>query len=220
MEATYVGIHLWKQALEKAGTTDVDKVIEAAYGQKFNAPCGFELELDANHHLHKPVFIGEVRPDLSLALCGKQKLRCERSPGAPLFRETKASLTISLRFRSCPSITAQTQQQLKKSLDKGILIPQINYKPDGSHILFPPCPGRSSRLRKYLIRFSLNGWLATGDGLAIDPLDRRVLSPRRGKVTQVHRKRHAVTLATDEGVEPPVLGETSVLMSNRAGDDF
>ena len=40
-----------------------------------------------------------------------------------------------------------------------------------------------------------------GDGLAIDPLDRRVLSPCTGKVTQVHRKRHAVTLATDEGVE-------------------
>ncbi len=40
-----------------------------------------------------------------------------------------------------------------------------------------------------------------GDGLAIDPLDNRVLSPCSGKVTQVHRKRHAVTLATDEGVE-------------------
>ncbi|MBV8525713.1 MAG: HPr family phosphocarrier protein, partial [Acetobacteraceae bacterium] len=40
-----------------------------------------------------------------------------------------------------------------------------------------------------------------GDGLAVDPLDRRVLSPCNGKVTQVHRKRHAVTLATEEGVE-------------------
>jgi glucose-specific phosphotransferase system IIA component len=40
-----------------------------------------------------------------------------------------------------------------------------------------------------------------GDGLAIDPLDHRVLSPCNGKVTQVHRKRHAVTLATEEGVE-------------------
>jgi phosphoenolpyruvate-protein phosphotransferase len=40
-----------------------------------------------------------------------------------------------------------------------------------------------------------------GDGLAIDPIDNRVLSPCSGKVTQVHRKRHAVTLATAEGVE-------------------
>src|ERR1700719_4629046 len=36
MEATFVGMHIWKQAVEKAGSTDVDKVIEAAYGQKFN----------------------------------------------------------------------------------------------------------------------------------------------------------------------------------------
>src|SRR5208337_4216553 len=40
-----------------------------------------------------------------------------------------------------------------------------------------------------------------GDGLAIDPLDNRVLSPCNGQVTQVHRKRHAVTLATAERVE-------------------
>jgi phosphoenolpyruvate-protein phosphotransferase len=40
-----------------------------------------------------------------------------------------------------------------------------------------------------------------GDGLAIDPIDNRVFSPCGGKVTQVHRKRHAVTLVTDEGVE-------------------
>ena len=40
-----------------------------------------------------------------------------------------------------------------------------------------------------------------GEGLAIDPLDNRVLSPCNGTVTQVHRKRHAVSLTTDEGVE-------------------
>jgi multiphosphoryl transfer protein len=40
-----------------------------------------------------------------------------------------------------------------------------------------------------------------GDGLAIDPLDHRVLSPCSAKVIQVHRKRHVVALATDEGVK-------------------
>jgi multiphosphoryl transfer protein len=40
-----------------------------------------------------------------------------------------------------------------------------------------------------------------GEGLAVDPIDHRVLSPCNAKVTQVHRKRHAVTLATDQGVE-------------------
>jgi urea transport system substrate-binding protein len=62
MEATYIGIHMWKQAVEKAKSTDVDKVITAMSGQSFQAPDGFTVEMDEkNHHLHKPVFIGEVQ---------------------------------------------------------------------------------------------------------------------------------------------------------------
>ena len=64
MEATYVGMHMWKQAVEKAGTVDVDAVIDAMGGQTFDAPSGFTLTMDlTNHHLHKPVLIGEVRDD-------------------------------------------------------------------------------------------------------------------------------------------------------------
>ena len=61
MEATYVGIHMWAQAAEKAGSTDVDKVRAAMANQTFAAPSGFTLTMDAtNHHLHKPVMIGEI----------------------------------------------------------------------------------------------------------------------------------------------------------------
>ncbi|MCS6995380.1 MAG: urea ABC transporter substrate-binding protein [Casimicrobiaceae bacterium] len=64
MEATYIGIHMWKQAVEKAKSTDTDKVIAAMAGQTFKAPSGFTVKMDErNHHLHKPVFIGEVRAD-------------------------------------------------------------------------------------------------------------------------------------------------------------
>jgi urea transport system substrate-binding protein len=64
MEATYIGVNMWKQAVEKAKTTDVDKVIAAMAGQKFAAPSGFTAEMDeTNHHLHKPVLIGEVKAD-------------------------------------------------------------------------------------------------------------------------------------------------------------
>jgi urea transport system substrate-binding protein len=83
MEATYVGMHIWKQAVEKAGTTDVDKVIAAAYGQKFNAPCGFELEMDPNHHLHKPVMIGEIRPDGQFSVVWKTKGTVRAQPWSP-----------------------------------------------------------------------------------------------------------------------------------------
>jgi urea transport system substrate-binding protein len=64
MEATYVGIHMWKQAVEKAKSTDVDKVIPAVAGQSFAAPSGYTLKMDeTNHHLWKPVFIGEIKAD-------------------------------------------------------------------------------------------------------------------------------------------------------------
>ena len=64
MEATYVGIHMWAQAVEKAKSTDVDKVREALAGQTFAAPSGYTLTMDkTNHHLHKPVMIGEIQAD-------------------------------------------------------------------------------------------------------------------------------------------------------------
>ncbi len=64
MEATYIGFNMWAQAVTKAKSTDVDKVREAMAGQTFPAPGGFVSTMDKeNHHLHKPVFIGEVRAD-------------------------------------------------------------------------------------------------------------------------------------------------------------
>jgi urea transport system substrate-binding protein len=64
MEATYIGIYMWKQAVEKAKSTDTDKVIAAMAGQTFKAPSGITSVMDPkNHHLHKSVFIGEVKAD-------------------------------------------------------------------------------------------------------------------------------------------------------------
>src|SRR5437868_1576579 len=64
MEATYIGIHMWAQAVEQAKSTTVDAVRQAIGYQHFKAPSGFDIEMDAkNHHLHKPVFIGEIKAD-------------------------------------------------------------------------------------------------------------------------------------------------------------
>jgi urea transport system substrate-binding protein len=63
MEATVVGMRMWKAAAEKAKSIEVDAVRKAMYGQKVKAPSGFELEMGDNHHLFKPVMIGEVRAD-------------------------------------------------------------------------------------------------------------------------------------------------------------
>ena len=84
MEATYIGIHMWKQAVEKAKSTDVDKVIAAMAGQTFKAPSGFIATMDEkNHHLHKPVFIGEVKGDGQFNVVWKTKGPVRAAPWSP-----------------------------------------------------------------------------------------------------------------------------------------
>jgi urea transport system substrate-binding protein len=84
MEATYVGIHMWAQAVKKAGTTDVDKVRQAMYGQTFKAPSGFTLTMDkSNHHLHKPVMIGEILPNGQFQVVWKTKKPIRAQPWSP-----------------------------------------------------------------------------------------------------------------------------------------
>jgi urea transport system substrate-binding protein len=84
MEATYVGIHMWKQAVEKAKSTDVDKVIPAVYGQSFKAPSGFTIKMDEkNHHLHKPVFVGEVKADGQFNVVWKTPGPVRAAPWSP-----------------------------------------------------------------------------------------------------------------------------------------
>ncbi|WP_454688111.1 urea ABC transporter substrate-binding protein [Achromobacter aloeverae] len=84
MEATYIGIHMWKQAVEQAKTTDVEKVIAAMGGQTFKAPDGFTIEMDkTNHHLHKPVYIGEVQADGQFRVVWKSKGPIRAQPWSP-----------------------------------------------------------------------------------------------------------------------------------------
>ena len=84
MEATYVGIYMWKQAVEKAKSTDTDKVIAAMGGQTFKAPDGFTIEMDPkNHHLHKPVFIGEIQADGQFKTVWKTKAPIKAQPWSP-----------------------------------------------------------------------------------------------------------------------------------------
>lgn len=84
MEATYIGVYMWKQAVEKAKTTDVDKVIAAMGGQTFKAPSGFTAKMDEkNHHLHKPVFIGEVKADGQFNVVWKTPGPVKAKPWSP-----------------------------------------------------------------------------------------------------------------------------------------
>lgn len=63
MEAHYIGFNMWVQAVKQAGTTDVDAVRQAMYGQQVKNLTGGVAVMNTNHHLSKPVLIGEIQAD-------------------------------------------------------------------------------------------------------------------------------------------------------------
>ncbi len=63
MEATYIGFNMWAEAVEKAGTTDTDEVRDAMYGIVVPNLTGGYAVMNTNHHLTKPVLIGEIQDD-------------------------------------------------------------------------------------------------------------------------------------------------------------
>lgn len=63
LESTYIGFKLWVQAVEKAGSTDVDKVLEAIVGLETPNLSGGTARVLPNHHITKPVYIGEIQED-------------------------------------------------------------------------------------------------------------------------------------------------------------
>jgi urea transport system substrate-binding protein len=63
IEAAYINVYLWAEAVKKAGSTDVAKVKEAAKGLEFKAPEGTVKIEGENQHIWKPVRIGEVQAD-------------------------------------------------------------------------------------------------------------------------------------------------------------
>jgi urea transport system substrate-binding protein len=63
MESAYLLFNMWAQAVTKAGSLDVGPVREAMIGQTVRSPGGYLAVMNDNHHITKPVMIGEVRGD-------------------------------------------------------------------------------------------------------------------------------------------------------------
>ena len=63
MEAAYIGFNMWVKAVEKAGTTDSDAVIDSIVGVSVPNLTGGYSAMMPNHHITKPVFIGEIQAD-------------------------------------------------------------------------------------------------------------------------------------------------------------
>ncbi|MBB3237787.1 urea ABC transporter substrate-binding protein [Phyllobacterium endophyticum] len=63
MEATYIGFNMWVKAVEAAGTTDSNAVIDTIVGTSVPNLSGGYATMMPNHHITKPVLIGEVQDD-------------------------------------------------------------------------------------------------------------------------------------------------------------
>ena len=95
MEATYIGVHMWAQAVNKAKSTDTDKVIAAMAGQTFKAPSGIVSKMDEkNHHLHKSVFIGEIKADGQFNVVWKTPGPVVADPWSDYIPENKGKLNV------------------------------------------------------------------------------------------------------------------------------
>ena len=93
MEATYIGIKMWAQAVEQAGTTDVNAVRQAVAGQTVKGPTGLTITMDTkNHHLHKPVYVAEVKADGQFNVVWKTDGPVRAMPWSPFVPESKTKV--------------------------------------------------------------------------------------------------------------------------------
>ncbi len=89
MEAAYIMVYLWKQAVEKAKTADdLEAVRKAAIGQTFDAPEGM-VTMENNHHISKFVRIGEVGEDGLFKIVNATEKAVEPIPWNQFVAETK-----------------------------------------------------------------------------------------------------------------------------------
>ena len=88
MESAYIAVYIWKQAVEKAKTTDIEAVRKAALGQSFEAPQG-KVTMENNHHLAKFVRIGEVGDDGLFKIVYSTAKAVEPVPWNQFVAETK-----------------------------------------------------------------------------------------------------------------------------------
>jgi len=92
MEATYIGFKMWTQAVLQAGSTDVDAVRQAMYGQKVKNLTGGVSVMNTNHHLSKPVLIGEIRADGQFNVVWKTKKAIKADAWSPYIADDKGKI--------------------------------------------------------------------------------------------------------------------------------
>ena len=89
MEAHYIGFNMWVKGVEKVGTTDHDKVIDAMIGVSVpNLTGGFSAMMP-NHHITKPVLIGEIQDNGQFNVVSRTPGLVVAQEWSPYVAETK-----------------------------------------------------------------------------------------------------------------------------------
>src|SRR5277367_2628545 len=103
MEATYIGFNMWVKAVEKAKSTDPDKVIDALPGTEAPNLTGGMSKMLPNHHITKPVFIGEIKANGQFDVVFKTPGLVVAQPWSPYLPESKNLIGDWLPPMSCGS---------------------------------------------------------------------------------------------------------------------
>jgi urea ABC transporter urea binding protein len=129
IEAAYFQVYLWKQAVEAAGSFEVDRVKNAAIGQSFAAPGG-QVTIEPNHHVGKHCYIGQVRSNGQFAIVYSSETLIKPLPwmGVETLNFEKAQAVIDLlaevsegiqqtclseqKSRELEALNAQFQQEI------------------------------------------------------------------------------------------------------------
>jgi len=90
---------LWAQAVSQAGTTDVNAVRQAMYGQRVKAPSGFEVVMNTNHHLSKPAMIGKLEASGAFDVVSRSISPIKASVWSRYLPRTYRRLDISMGLR-------------------------------------------------------------------------------------------------------------------------
>jgi urea transport system substrate-binding protein len=109
MEAHYIGFNMWVKAVQNAGTTDPDKIIAALPGTEAPNLTGGVSKMLPNHHITKPVFIGEIRADGQFDVVWKTKGLVPGAAWSPYLEGSK-DLVADWVDKKCGNWNVKTQK--------------------------------------------------------------------------------------------------------------
>jgi urea transport system substrate-binding protein len=108
MEAHYIGFNMWVKAVEKAGTTDPNAVIDAAIGVSVPNLSGGYSAMMPNHHITKPVLIGEIQEDGQFSIVSQTPGLVVAQEWSPYVADTKDLIGDWRKPLSCGAFNVKT----------------------------------------------------------------------------------------------------------------